>query len=80
MFDFLNDNILFQFGGRVLKQTIGMQMGTNCPVLADLFLHSFMADCLQELSQKKGRKLVQTFNSSFRYTDDVLFTEQYTIR
>jgi hypothetical protein len=45
----------------------------NCaPVLADLFLHSYEADFLQELLKNKDRKLAQTFDSSFRYIDDVL--------
>ena len=46
---------------------------TNCaPLPTDLFLHSYEADFLQELLKNKDRKLAQTFNSSFRYIDDVL--------
>ena len=39
---------------------------------ADLFLHAYDADFLQWLLQNNDRKLAQTFNSSFRYIDDVL--------
>ena len=73
MLDFLIDNIFVQCGGLVFQQTIGIPMGTNCaPLLADLFLHSYEAEFLQGLLQKKYRKLAQTFNFSFRYIDDVL--------
>jgi hypothetical protein len=47
---------------------IGIPMGANCAsLLADLFLHNY-----QGLLKNKDRKLFQTFNSSFRYIDDVL--------
>ena len=39
---------------------------------ADLFLHAYDADFLQWLLQNNDRKLAPTFNSSFRYIDDVL--------
>merc|ERR1711860_20912 len=73
MLDFFIDNIFVQCGGLVFQQRIGIPMGTNCaPLLADLFLHSYEAEFLQGLLQKKYRKLAQTFNFSFRYIDDVL--------
>ena len=73
MLNFLIDNIFVQFGGRVFQQTIGIPMGTNCaPLLADLFLHSYEADFLQSLLDKKDRKLALSFNLTFRYIDDVL--------
>ena len=41
MFKFLIDNIFVQIGGCLLRQIIGIPMGTNCaPLLADL-LHEF---------------------------------------
>jgi hypothetical protein len=47
-------------------------MGTNrAPLLDNLFLHAYEADFLQGLLKNKDRKLAQTFNSIFRYTDDV---------
>jgi hypothetical protein len=46
-------------------------MGTDCaPLLAYLFLPVYEADFLQGLLKNKDTKL--TFNSSFRYIDDVL--------
>ena len=54
MLNFLIDNIFVQFGGRDFQQAIGIPMGTNCaPLLADLFLHSYEADLLQSLLDKK---------------------------
>jgi hypothetical protein len=48
-------------------------MRTNCTtLLTDLFLHADEADFLQGLLNNKDRKIVKTFNSSFRYIDDVL--------
>ena len=72
MLDFLIDNIFVTFGGRVFQQTVGIPMGTNCaPLLADLFLYYYEADFMQELLRKKDKKLAISFNSTFRYIDDV---------
>ena len=47
------------FGERVLQQTIGMHMDTNCalPLLADLFLYSYETDFIQGLLKKNEKKL-----------------------
>jgi hypothetical protein len=51
MRDILIDSIFAMFGGRV-----GIPMGTNCaPLLADLFLNSHEADCVQRLLKKLAR-------------------------
>jgi hypothetical protein len=48
-------------------------MGTNCVhLLADLFLYSYEADCIQGLLKRKEKKLARSFNFMFRYIDDVL--------
>ena len=58
MLDFLIDNIIVLFGGRVFQQTIAIPMGTNCaPLLAGLFPHVYEADFLQGLLKNKDRKL-----------------------
>jgi hypothetical protein len=58
MLEFLIDNILVIFGGRVFHQTVGIPMGTNCaPLLADLFLYSYEADFIQGLLKKNEKKL-----------------------
>jgi hypothetical protein len=68
MLEILIDNIFAQFGGRVFQQTICIPMGTNRAPLLD----AYEADFLQGLLKNKDRKLAQTFNSIFHYTDDVL--------
>jgi len=73
MLDFWIDNKFFLFGGPAFPQTINIRMGMNCaPLLVDLFLHAYEADFLQGFLKNKDRKLPQTFNSSFRYIDDVM--------
>jgi hypothetical protein len=37
-----------------------------------LFLYSYKADCIQGLLKKNEKKLVRSFNFTFRYIDDVL--------
>jgi hypothetical protein len=64
MLEFLIDNIFAMFGGRVFQQTVCIPMGTNCVLLADLFLYSYEADFIQGLAR--------SFDFTFRYIDDVL--------
>jgi hypothetical protein len=64
MLEFLIDNIFAMFGGRVFQQTVGIPMGTNCVLLADLFLYSYEADFIQGLAR--------SFDFTFHYVDDVL--------
>ena len=70
MLEFLIDNIFVMFGGRVFQQTL--PIGTNCALLADLFLYSYEADFIQGLLKKNEKKLARSFNFTFRYIDDVL--------
>ena len=71
--EFLIDNIFAMFGGRVFQQSVGIPLGTNCaPLLADLYLYSYEADFIQGLLKKNKKTLARSFNSTFRYIDDVL--------
>ena len=73
MLEFLIDKIFAMFGGRVFEQTVGIHMGTKCaPLLADLFLYSYEADCIQGLLKINDKKLARSFICTFRYIDDVL--------
>ena len=74
MLDFLIDNILVTFGGRVLsnrlsafqwEQTVHLYLPT-------CFFYYYEADFMQELLRKKDKKLAISFYSTFRYKDDVL--------
>ena len=47
--EFLIDNTIVMFGGRVLKQAVGIPMSTHCaPLLANLFLYLHEAGDSQE--------------------------------
>ena len=73
MLEFLIDNTFVMFGERVFQQTVGIPMGTNCsPLLAVLFLYLYEADFMQGLLKKKEKKLVRSFNFTFRYIGDAL--------
>ena len=72
MLEFLIDNKFIMFGGRVFQQTVGIPTGTNYVLLVDLFLYSHEADFIQGLLKKNEKKLVRSFNFTFRYIDDVL--------
>ena len=73
MLEFLVDNIFVVFAGKVIQQTVGIPMGTNCaPLLADIFLYSYVADFIQSLLSTGKKHLTSRFNLTYRYIDDVL--------
>ena len=48
-------------------------MGTNCaPLVADLFLFCYERDFMLSLSDDNQSEVIETFNSSSRYLDDLL--------
>ena len=48
-------------------------MGTNCaPLIADLFLFCYERDFMKSLSQENQADIIETFNSTSRYIDDLL--------
>jgi hypothetical protein len=70
--EFLIDNIFTLLGWCVFEQTVGNSLGTDCvPLLADLFDYSYETDFIQGLERKNEKKLVRSFNFTFRYIDDV---------
>ena len=74
MLEFLVDNIFVVFAGKVSKKTVGIPIGTNCaPLLADIFLYSYEADCIQSLLSMGKKQLASRFNLTYRYIDDVLY-------
>ena len=73
MLQYLIDNIVVEFGGRIFQETVGIPMGTNCAsLLAGLFLYSYEAEFVQSLLQAGKKHLAQQFNFTYRYIDDVL--------
>ena len=52
-------------------QSIGMD--TNCaPLVADVFLFRYERDFMLTLSRDEDDEIIEAFNSTFRYLDDLL--------
>ena len=48
-------------------------MGTNCaPLVADLFLFCYETDFMMSLSDDKQADVIDAFNTTSRYLDDIL--------
>ena len=73
---YLLDNIYIRFGSKLYRQNIGIPMGTNCaPLVADLFLFCYERDerdFMKSLTKEKRYDLIDAFNSTSRYLDDLL--------
>ena len=66
-------NIFIRFGTKFYIQTIGIPMGTNCaPLVADLFLFCYERDFMKSLSRENQADIIEAFNSTSRYLDDLL--------
>ena len=51
-------------------------MGTNCaPLVADLFRFYYERDFMKTLSRKNQADIIEAFNSTSRYLDDLLNTD-----
>ena len=71
---YLLDNIYIRFGSKLYRQNVGIPMGTNCvPLVADLFL--FCYERMKSLTKEKRYDLIDVFNSTSRYLDDLLNIE-----
>ena len=70
---FVLDNSFLKFGKQLYKQTIGIPMGANyAPLIADLFLYCYESEYMLRISKSGNSALVDHFNNSFRYIDDIL--------
>ena len=70
---FLLDNIHIRFGSKLFRQIVGIPMCTNCaPLVADLFLFCYERDFMLSLSEKYQSGVIEAFNSTSRYRDDLL--------
>ena len=69
---FLN-NIYIRFGNKLYRQIFGIPMGTNCdPLVADLFLFCHERDFMASLSVDNQADIIEAFDSTSRYLDDLL--------
>ena len=72
-FTFLLDNIYIRFGSKLYRQIVGIPMGTNCALLvADLFLFCYERDFMLSLSDENQSGVIEAFNSTSLYLDDLL--------
>ena len=70
---FLLDNIFIGFGTKLYRQEVRIPMGTNCALLvADLFLFCYERDLMMSLSDDKQADVIDAFNTTSRYLDDIL--------
>ena len=70
---FLFDNIFIRFGTKLYRQEVGIPMGTYCaPLVANLFLFCYERDFIMSLSDDKQANVIDVFNTTSRYLDDIL--------
>ena len=74
---YLLDNIFIRFSSKLYRQKIvGIPMGTNCaPLVADLFLFCYERDFMLSLSDNNRADIIEAFNSTTRYLDDLLYID-----
>ena len=73
MLTFLLDNIVFRFGTNLNRQVVEIPMATNCATLdGDLFLFCYERDFMVSLSDDKQADIIDAFNTTSRYLDDIL--------
>ena len=69
---FLLDNLFIRFCTKLYRQEVGNLMGTNCaPLVADLFLFCYERDFMMPLSGANQVDVIDVFNISSRYLDDI---------
>ena len=73
---YLLDNINIRYGNKSYRHIVGISMGKNCaPLVADLFLFCYERDCMTSLSDYNKANIIEAFNSTSRYFDDLLNTD-----
>ena len=70
---FLLGSVFVRFGARLCGQVVGIPVGTGCaPLVADLFLFCYEGDFMMSLSDDGRAGVVDAFNTTSRYLDDIL--------
>ena len=70
---FLLDNTFIRCGTKLYRQVVGIPIDTNCsPLVADLFLFCYERDFMMSLSDDKQADVIDAFNNTSRYLDDIL--------
>ena len=69
----LLDNIFIRFCSKLYRQIVGIPMRANCaPLVADLFFFCYERDFMLSLSDNNQTGIIEAFNSTSRYLDDLL--------
>ena len=67
------DNIFIRFGTKLYRQVVGIPMSANCaPLVSDLFLFCYERDLMMSFSDDKQADIIDAFNTTSRYLDDIL--------
>ena len=67
------DNIFIRFGSKLYRQIVVITIGTNfAPLVADLILFCYERDFMLSLSDNNQTDIIEAFNSTSRYSDDLL--------
>lgn len=69
--NYLLDNCYFNIGDIVLRQVVGIPMGSDpAPFMANLFLYFYENQYVRDL-KKQNLRLARRFSNTFRYIDDL---------
>ena len=64
---------MLEFGSKLYRQIVGIPIGTNCaPLVPDLFLFYYERDFTFSLSEDNQSDVIEAFDSTYRYVDDLL--------
>ena len=70
---YILDNIFIRFGSRLYRQTVGIPMCHKfAPFVADLFLLCYEREFMLSLSVNSQTEIIEAFNSTSIYLDDLL--------
>ena len=70
---YLFDNIFIRFGSKLYRHIVCIPIGSNCaPLLTDLFLFCYKRYFMLFLSDNNQTDIIEAFNSTSRYLDDLL--------
>ena len=65
--------IIIIFSNTLYRQIVGIPMGINrAPLVAYLFLFCYEKDFMTSLSDDNQADIIEAFNSTSRYLDDIL--------
>ena len=71
------EQYIYKIDLKLYRLILGITMGTSCaPLVADLFfLFCYERDFMLSLSDNNQTDIIEAFNSTFRYLDDLVNTD-----